>query len=998
MSPPPRLPGLTLERRVGEGAMGEVWRARDAAGRAVAVKLLRPGAEADRFVREVETLAAVEHEHVVRLLGSGREGERRWVVMELVEGGSLADLLAIGALGPEGLAAVLRGVASGLAALHARGVVHRDVKPGNVLLDAHLSPRLVDFGLASFVEEVGRLTGSQEAVGTPFYMAPEVLGGARPGPPADVWAVGVILLEGLRGAHPLAGVPLPVALRRVRTGELPAPPASTPPWLLAALRAALALDPARRPGARELAAMLASPAAAPAARESSSGSDELPAAQPVELAPLLPGQRVGPYVLERALGSGAAASVFVARHTDGQVQALKVLRRASPEAAARFRREGLLLRRLPAQAGLVRVHAEGTLPDGRPWLAMDLVQGRTLREVLRGGPLPLAEGLELGAGLARALAHVHGRGIAHRDLKPENVLLDGAGAPVLVDFGVALDTAEDRLTRSHVMLGTVGYLAPEQVRADRRRVGPPADVFALGVLLHEALTGRHPFPADTPLQAIMAALERTAPPLRADCPQAPPDLERLLQAMLERHPARRPAAGEVAAALRAIGRGGGWRPRARAPRGLLLAAALVVLGGGLALALRGAGRGDRDPQPAVAPLPSAAAPRPQPLEEALAAAAAGDLETAAALLGSARAADEPAAREGVAAAVSRALGGADREATTRLVDALARAWPEAVPPAGARTLAERAARLDAAGKVEAALDTWGLAMDVDPSCAPPPALGIPLVVILNDLLQAGEVRRVARILLIAIRAGWPPGASLTRHYQTVATRLSAPPPGVCERAPWAWDLLLVIAGEASFRRPGLTPEERLRLAEEGMARVAGWIDDPRVPAHARARAEELTLELLAQAGRAEEVERRVEAVLADPQRAAPPMWKSLYQAARAWAHVGQAARARPWVVRALDLVDGQPAELGPRDADHGDVRACYLLAIELAVATLDGPLGERILAGRHRSCLRERLELAHAVVAHAAGDLEAARAHVQAALQDDPQDELVRRFAARLGR
>jgi serine/threonine-protein kinase len=588
---PPPIPGLTLESRLGTGAMGEVWRARDGAGRAVAVKLLRPPREdeVDRFTREVDAIAAVEHPNVVRLLDAGRDGERQWLVLELVDGPPLGELLAIGALGPTGLATLLARVARGLAALHAAGLVHRDVKAANILVDAAFEPRLVDFGLATYADGRARLTATDVVVGTPLYLPPEVLRGEAATPKGDVWALGVVLLEGLLRRHPLAGLGWAEASRRIAEAALPSP-SGTPPALAAILGSVLQADPDARPGALELADALerAGADAAPATTTAhlpapTATPGPAPPRPPRALAPrpLAPGARVGPYAIEAPLGAGGVGTVYAARHEQlGIVRALKVVAPGSDAARERFAREGRVLARLPAHDGVVGVHDTGELPDGRAWLALQRVEGATLREAMRAGPLPLERALRLGAEVARALAHVHSHGVAHRDVKPENVLLRAqGGAAVLVDFGLALDTAEDRLTASRLIVGTPLYLAPEQVDATRGRVGPAADVFALGAVLHEALAGAHPLRREVVAAQLVAIVRDPPPRLRRLRPDAPSDLEALLLAMLDKAPERRPAAAEVARALEALAAGGRWtaRPRRRALLGGLAALALLGL-------------------------------------------------------------------------------------------------------------------------------------------------------------------------------------------------------------------------------------------------------------------------------------------------------------------------------------------------------------------------------------------------------------------------------------
>ncbi len=243
------------------------------------------------------------------------------------------------------------------------------------------------------------------------------------------------------------------------------------------------------------------------------------------------------------LGRGGMGVVYRARHRlTEEVVALKSITGAhatDPEYARRFAREVKVLHRLH-HPGVVRLLHSG-IHQGSPWLALELIEGRTLRDAMRGGPLPLREVLRLGARIAEALEYTHSMEVVHRDLKPENVLTTASGRVKVTDFGLAgLRTGHghvSRLTRDGATLGTYDYMAPEQ-RGDAAEAGPAADLYALGVILFEMLTGRLPHGAEAPGPSV---------------PGLPAELDRLVGRMLEREPGRRPAgAGEVRGQLEAL--------------------------------------------------------------------------------------------------------------------------------------------------------------------------------------------------------------------------------------------------------------------------------------------------------------------------------------------------------------------------------------------------------------------------------------------------------------
>ena len=184
---------------------------------------------------------------------------------------------------------------------------------------------------------------------------------------------------------------------------------------------------------------------------------------------------------------------------------------------------------------LVAVY-DGGVHLGRPYLVMQLIRGTSLSKRLREGPMLTAEAVVLIALLADGLAHVHAQGVVHRDVKPSNILLDEQGLPHLSDFGIALLAGQSRVTAVDEVIGTPAYLAPEQILGGP--LGPPVDVYALGLVLLECITGHREFDGPNKMEAALARLSRD--------PQIPEELPGplagLLRAMTAREPGRRPTA------------------------------------------------------------------------------------------------------------------------------------------------------------------------------------------------------------------------------------------------------------------------------------------------------------------------------------------------------------------------------------------------------------------------------------------------------------------------
>ncbi len=308
----------------------------------------------------------------------------------------------------------------------------------------------------------------------------------------------------------------------------------------------------------------------------------------------------GRYLLGDVVGCGSSAVVHRAEDVrSGAVVAVKVFTTSgSVVQRSQHRREIEALSRLQ-HPGLVRL-LDGDGSGTHPFVVTELVEGPSLAEVLHDGPLTPAEVHRLGAGLAAALGHVHAHGFVHRDVKPSNVLLDG-DRPRLVDFGIARAPDGTVVTATGASVGTAAYMAPEQVRG--RTVSAAADVYALALVLIEALTGRREYPGSA-VESAVARLHR--PPVVPD--GLPRPLRRALTAMTRLDPDRRPTAAAVAEQL------GADPPRTPAlpVRRRLVAAVAAVVAGVVLVAstgLLGPGPG-RAPAPAAAPPVGGAVPVP----------------------------------------------------------------------------------------------------------------------------------------------------------------------------------------------------------------------------------------------------------------------------------------------------------------------------------------------------------------------------------------------------
>ncbi len=310
---------------------------------------------------------------------------------------------------------------------------------------------------------------------------------------------------------------------------------------------------------------------------------------------------LGDYLLETELGRGAMGVVWRARHRPtGTVRAVKVLAATiDHDRLLRFRREAETLARAGGD-GVVPVHEIG-FDKGRAFLAMALMPGGSLRTRLeKAGRLPWREAAAIAATIARALDRCHSEGVIHRDVKPDNVLFDELGRPRLADFGIASEVGGVSLTQTGVSLGTPVYMAPEQFAP--HVPAPAIDVYALGIVLHELVTGAVPHAAVTPIELLRVKTKGERPPLPAGTPAA---FDAVVACALAPNAADRFAtAAELADALDAAlaGKAAAGSSRRTALAGAAIAAlgAAVILG---ALALLMPGTPPVDPKPVTPPGP-----------------------------------------------------------------------------------------------------------------------------------------------------------------------------------------------------------------------------------------------------------------------------------------------------------------------------------------------------------------------------------------------------------
>lgn len=276
---------------------------------------------------------------------------------------------------------------------------------------------------------------------------------------------------------------------------------------------------------------------------------------------LVPGAPVGRYRIERLLSMGGMGEVYLATDSGtGRPAVVKLIRRHLSEnavAVARFATEARAAASL-RHTNIVEVYETGESEAGM-FIAMEWVDGPTLRKLMERGAVALGDAVEWSRQAARGLAAAHAAGVVHRDIKPENIMVNGAGTVKVLDFGLArvenTDAADAPATGgsgtiSGTLSGTFSYLAPELLMGETASAA--TDIFAMGSVLYELFTGRHPFAGETPLDVYEAIECRTPEAPSAVRAGVPAEVDRMVLRMLDRDPDGRPGAAEVAATMEAL--------------------------------------------------------------------------------------------------------------------------------------------------------------------------------------------------------------------------------------------------------------------------------------------------------------------------------------------------------------------------------------------------------------------------------------------------------------
>ena len=594
---------FTLLERLGRGGYAEVWKARQARPkRIVALKILRndlwePGEAQARFEREADAAGGLFHPHIATVLAIDEANGRPYIAMQLIDGPSLAEVIkARGPLPWDEALLIFEQLVAALDFAHGKGLIHRDVKPANIMVGKLEGAVLTDFGLVRAIDLASAGGSSTGQVGTPHYKPPELWRGEKkaglPTPATDVYSLACVLVEMLSGVGPFQGdTPAEVMTAHIMAQpELPQrwPPAA-PPGLETVIRKALASErEARYPSAgtfllaiQELIAAEKSRKVKAANRKKREADEKaqhealkaavqeaedrirletekllrkemerrLGSFQPDSLI-LSPGTvLVGNYRILKLIGKGSFSSVYLVQHLNLGIQrAIKVLHNPPlkrylkeeefQQLQSYFKKEAQLGNKI--KSPYIIVVYDLFQQDDLLVLVMEYAPGGNLAErifqaINSNQLMAIHESVRIASEIADGLASIHELDVVHRDIKPSNILFDGQDHAKIADLGLAQIRGGPSM-RSTISIavhhpGTGAYMSPEQ-KNSYNYLSPSSDIYALGLVLFEMLTGR------------IYASQRSGTRVKALRSEVPVWLDELLARMLAKSPNDRPWDGK----------------------------------------------------------------------------------------------------------------------------------------------------------------------------------------------------------------------------------------------------------------------------------------------------------------------------------------------------------------------------------------------------------------------------------------------------------------------
>jgi serine/threonine-protein kinase len=556
-----------------------VYRAQDIElERQVAIRILSPQFVTNndfraRFQREVELNSTLAHRCIVEVYDYGEYEGQPYVVMPYMPGGTLETRLQAGPLDLPTLTPLIERVAAALDEAHARRIIHGQLMPHSILFDGSGQAYLSDFSISAISDTWSKLNQSESVAKIAKYLSPEQVralleqNAAPLDGRSDIYALGIVLFEALTGRTPyqaetaydtaMAHLNAPIPLLYKLKPDLP----KTYQTLI---NRTLAKDPADRYTtagalANHMQELLAGRwymgKISGMINKDTKPTSTIEPASPSASPPLLSGSTFGRYQLGRELGRGGMGAVYLAYDPDTKRQvALKVLLdhlAATPSFRKQFQREAKLIARLDHEY-IAPIYDFGEY-NNQPFIVIPYLSGGTLANKLAQGQ-PKLKSNQLASIIKRvaiALDEAHRHNIIHQDVKPGNILFNDKDEAFLSDFGIAVLQVSNLAAESH-MGGTPQYMSPEQIKALMKKGEPGildgrSDIYALGVVLFEMLTGRVPYPTGSPREIAMAHLTQPIPRLVEIKPDLPAAYQQVIDRALAKDPAQRYQTGQALA-------------------------------------------------------------------------------------------------------------------------------------------------------------------------------------------------------------------------------------------------------------------------------------------------------------------------------------------------------------------------------------------------------------------------------------------------------------------
>ncbi len=552
--------GCRIVKKLGEGGMGAVFLAehtrlkRQSVIKVVPAHLSSNRQLIARFQREAQAAAVIQHPNVVNVFNVGEENGVHYIEMEFVDGTALDGILKEKKLlDPVEAVRIIKDACKGLAEAHKHGIVHRDIKPDNIMMTRKGQVKIADFGLARGSSEDMELTKVGQILGTPAYMSPEQCQGKQTDHRCDIYSLGATFYAMVTGKRPFTGASV-MEIMQKHIDEEPISPRELVPELSSAVAKIILKMMAKKP------------------EERYQGADEVIAAIDQFLKEegtehLLEVQKAigGRFRLIKKLGQGGMGAVYSARVEEdgertkvGSVVAVKVLNRdVGDDDVVRFENEAKVALQIDSDS-TIRV-LDYKISDDINYIVMEYVEGESVRDIIRNKKLlPEPEVIKITREVCKGLQRAHALGIIHRDIKPDNIMISRSGQVKIADFGIAKHVdAKSEVTQAGFLVGTPHYMSPEQCSGKGDyKVTTQADVYSLGATMYFMATGQRPFEGDTQHAIVLQHVSKPPVAPREVNDKLSEGLNNVILNMMAKKPPRRYAGvGDVLAELDRVERG-----------------------------------------------------------------------------------------------------------------------------------------------------------------------------------------------------------------------------------------------------------------------------------------------------------------------------------------------------------------------------------------------------------------------------------------------------------